>query len=39
MLKWIKQQWQEIVDTYNEGKDKTQKKVAGKDYKSSKEKK
>jgi hypothetical protein len=36
MLKWIKQQWQEIVDTYVEGRDEMQKKVAGKDYKPSK---
>ena len=39
MLKWIKQQWQEIVDAYVEGRDEMQKKVAGKDYKPSKKRK
>jgi len=39
MFKWIKQQWQEIVDAYTEGRDEMQKKVAGKDYKPSKKKK
>lgn len=39
MLKWIKQQWKEMVDIYVEARDEMQKKVAGKDYKPSKKRK